>query len=299
MFTSIQTSDRRSFIKDSAKILAAVSLGTQLKAESTAQGSRLFDGIGIATSIDRAPFMKENGIQFLTCGVEDLLMPGRPVAQFEKRREEVAACPLPILACNGFIRPAHLRCIGPEANHDEVLVWADTTFRRLKKIGGKLIVFGSSGARRVPDGWPLEKADAQFISLLKRMGPLAAEQEITVVIEQLRAEECNFINHIEKAATLVRATNHPNIRLLADLYHMANMDDRPGDLEAAMDVVAHIEIAEKVERTAPGVKGDDFKPFFNVLKQRNYRGAIGIEANFEGSQVANAVRTIIQQASDS
>ena len=50
------------------------------------------------------------------------------------------AMTLPMLACNGFIRPKHLRCVGKEANHDEVLEWAKTCFRRLEQAGGKFIV---------------------------------------------------------------------------------------------------------------------------------------------------------------
>jgi len=289
---------RRSFIKSSAQVLAAVGLGPKVFGQQDSNKRKLFTSIGIAASPGKAAFLKAQGIDFLTCGVGELLMPDQPEDSFEKKRAELATCPLPILACNGFIRPAHLHCVGPEANHDLVLEWADISFRRLKKLGGKFIVFGSAGARRVPDGWPIEKADEQFISLLKQMGPLAAAQEITVTIEQLRAAECDFINQIKRAADLIRAANHPNIRLLADLYHMAVMNDGPADLKAAMDVVAHIEIAEKNARTAPGVKGDDFRPFFRVLREANYQGAISIEGKYEDSQLANAVRTILQQASE-
>ncbi len=289
---------RRSFIKGSAQILAAVGLGSHAYGQPVPSKHKLFSAIGISAAAEKASYLKTQGIDFLTCGVGDLLMPDQSEDSFEKKRAELSSCPLPIFACNGFIRPAHLRCVGPEANHELVLEWADISFRRMKKLGGKLIVFGSSGARRVPDGWPIEKADAQFISLLKQMGPLAAAQEITVTIEQLRAAECNYINHITRAATLIRAVNHPNIRLLADLYHMAVMNDGPAELKAAMDVVAHIEIAEKAERTAPGIKGDDFRPFFRILHEAKYQGAINIEAKYEDSQLATAVRTIVQQASE-
>ena len=105
------------------------------------------------------------------------------------------------------------------------------------------------------------------------MAPLAEAHGITVAIEQLRAEECNYINHIGEGAALIRAAGHPNIRLLADLYHMAVMGDTPADLKAAMDVAVHVEIAEKNGRTVPGVNGDDFRPFFRVLREANYQGA--------------------------
>jgi sugar phosphate isomerase/epimerase len=77
---------------------------------------------------------------------------------------------------------------------------------------------------------------------------------------------------------------------------MARMDDTPDDLKNAMDVVVHMEIAEKDERTYPGVKGDDFRPFFRVLKQSAYHGAISIEGKGDDSQIAAAFREIAKQS---
>ena len=34
-------------------------------------------------------------------------------------------------------------------------------------------------------------------------------------------------------------------------------------------------------RSAPGVKGDDFTPYFKALKQIGYKGAIALECNWK------------------
>jgi sugar phosphate isomerase/epimerase len=284
--------NRRAFLRTG--LLAAASLTGTKAAESAG----LFSATGISGGIDKAAFLKEQGAEFLTVGTDALLCPDQPEEVFAEKLAQALAAPLPVLACNGFIRPAHLRCVGPQANHDEVLAWADIALGRLRHVNGKFMVFGSGGARRIPDGWPREKAGEQFTSLLKRMGPLAENHGVTVVVEQLQASECNFINRIGHAASLIRAAGHPHIRLLADLYHMARTGDTPDDLKNAMDVVAHMEIAEKEKRTYPGIKGDDFRPFFRVLKQGGYRGAISIEGKGDDSQVAAAFREIAKQAAE-
>ena len=188
--------------------------------------------------------------------------------------------------------------MGKEANHDEVLVWSETAFRRLAQAKGKFIVFGSGSARAVRDGWPMAKAEEQFVALLKRMGLLAEKHGVTVVVEQLQASECNFINRIGEAAKLIRLADHPNIRVLADLFHMVRGGDTPQELKAAMDVVVHIEIAEKDDRTAPGVAGDDFRPFFRVLREANYNGAINIEGGWTDAQIAPSFAAIAKQAEE-
>ncbi len=254
--------------------------------------------MGIAAPLDKAAELKQQGAQFLTEGVGGFLMPEKSDAEFAMSLEKLAKSALPILACNGFIRPADLHCVGPDANHDRVLDWADICFRRLKQAKGKFIVFGSSGARQIPDGWTKEKADQQFVALLKKMGPLAEAQGVTLVVEQLQESECNYINHIAEGAAIIRATGHPNVRLLADIYHMAVMGDTPADLAAAMDVVAHVEIAEKSGRTVPAINGDDFRPYFRALKQSSYHGAISIEGKWTTQQVGPAFKEIAKQAAE-
>lgn len=287
---------RRGFLHAGSIALLGTALGPRLMAETP--GKKLFTAMGIAAPLDKAAMLKAAGAEFLTESVGNFLVPDKDESEFLKNLEKLKASPLPILACNGFIRPAHLRCVGAEANHDLILAWSDTTFRRMKMAGGKFIVFGSSGSRKLIDGWPKEKADEQFIALLKLMGPLAEAQGITVTIEQLRAQECNYINRIGEGAALIRAAGHPNIRLLADLYHMASGGDTPADLKAAMDVVVHIEIAELAGRTVPGVSGDDFRPYFKVLRETNYQGAVSIEGKWNDSQIGPAFQEIARQAAD-
>lgn len=289
---------RRNFLHAGTLTLIATAMPPSLMAAPNDTVKKLFTVMGIAAPLDKAAALKADGAEFLTESVGNFLVPDQPEAEFEKNLAKLAASPLPVLACNGFIRPANLHCTGPEANHDLICEWAETTFRRMKKAGGKFIVFGSGGSRKLPDGWPKEKADEQFVALLKRLGPLAEAQGIIVTVEQLQAKECNYINRIGEGAALIRAAGHPNIRLLADLYHMACMGDTPADLKAAMDVVVHVEIAEKEGRTLPGVQGDDFRPFFRVLKESGYQGAISIEGKSADGQIKAAFAEITKQAAE-
>ena len=289
---------RRNFLHAGGMAVLGTAFLPRIIAAPAAAEKKLFTAMGIAAPLEKAAALKAGGAEFLTESVGNFLVPDKADDAFEKNLAKLAVSPLPVLACNGFIRPAELHCVGPEANHDLILKWADITFRRMKKAGGKFIVFGSAGARRVPDGFSKEKAGEQFVALLKLLGPLAEAQGVTVTVEQLRAEECNFINHIGEGAAIIRAAGHPNVRMLADLYHIACMGDTPADLKAAMDVVVHVEIAEKKGRTVPGVSGDDFRPYFRVLRETGYHGAVSIEGKWDVSQLANAFGEINRQASE-
>lgn len=287
---------RRGFLRRSTLAAAALTAPRLAAADAPAP---LFSALGLAAGLDKAAALKQAGAQFLTLGTDAFLAPAEPEAVFEKNLARLREGPLPALACNGFIRPPELRCVGADATPDQVLAWAEKVFQRAGRAGIQFVVFGSSGARRLNDGWSREKADAQFVALLKRMGPRAEAAGVTLTIEQLNSGECNYITRLAEGAAIVRAVGHPRIRMLADLYHMARMGDGPAELEAAMDTVVHVEIAEEKERTVPGVKGDDFRPWFRVLRKAGYHGAVSIEGRWDDTgQIERAFAEIKRQAAE-
>lgn len=277
--------------------VAGLWAGLTLPARAAAPRS-FFAGIGITAPLERAAEIASAGADYLVPAVADFLRPDEPEAEFERQREAASVSPVPVLGCNSFLRHPRLRCTGPDADHPAVLAFSDTAFRRLARAGGRFIGFGSNTARRIPAGWPKARADEQFVALLREMGPLAARHGITVSVEQLRTVECNYLNRLAEVVDIVAAVNHPNVRVLADLFHMAVMGDTPADLEKAMPWIGLVELAEKDARTPPGVAGDDFRAWFAVLARGGYTGHITIEANGTPGQLATGVSTIVRQAEE-
>jgi sugar phosphate isomerase/epimerase len=233
--------------------------------------------IGLTGRDDRAALGKEAGFDYLVGSVGASLVPERGDAEFESRRKQLAALPLPVRACNVFLREP-LRATGPDADHEAIAGYAQKVFRRAREAGVERIVFGSADARRVPKGFPPDRARAQFVALLKRLGPLAAAEGILVVPENLNRGECNFVNRVAELAPIVAEVDQPSIRMTADLYHMAREDEDPQALAAAIPWLAHVEIAEKAKRTVPGTLRDDFRPYFRELVRGGWHGWLNVEA---------------------
>jgi len=294
--------DRRAFLTASGLAAAAVALDGSALAGPAGTASPapapLFTGYGITAPIARAGELKEAGADYLVEHVADALMPDASEAEFERHRELVAAAVLPVRGCNVFLRPG-LRCTGPDADHPRVLAYAETAFRRLARLGGAFIGLGSSASRQIPDGWPKARADEQYTALLRAMGPLAARHGITVSVEAQRSVEVNYLNHVAEIIAIIRAVDHPNIRVLADCYHMAVMADPPADVAAARGLIGLVEVAEKANRTVPGVAGDDFRPYFDALRLADYRGPITIEGNGTPQEIRRAFATLRAQARES
>ncbi|MGE4587138.1 MAG: sugar phosphate isomerase/epimerase family protein, partial [Mangrovibacterium sp.] len=199
-------------------------------------------------------------------------------------------------ACNSFV-PGNMKSVGSEAVHAEILVYMETAFRRAQKAGVKIIVFGSGGSRSIPEGFSRMDARRQFVELCRAMAPLAAKHGVTVVLEPLNRNECNFINSVKEGGEIVEEVDHPNFRLLADLYHMKMDGEGPESLLQYGHLIRHTHIAEKEGRSAPGTHQEDFSSYFKALKQAGYQGKMSLECRWTGlaEQAGPALQTLRKQ----
>ena len=131
--------------------------------------------------------------------------------------EEMKATGIPMLAANCFIG---LRVVGEERDDEKIKEYLEELFKRGAYLGIKYFVFGSSGARRIPDGMTLEEGRAQIVDFLKRLVvPVAEKYNIRVAIEPLRPAECNAINTVATALRLPKRL----IRLMSRCLPMSNI----------------------------------------------------------------------------
>jgi sugar phosphate isomerase/epimerase len=250
----------------------------------------------ICGNVAQWPAMAAAGYDDLEPRVGDVLVPGESDSVFLTRKAQVEAVGARLVSCTIFL-PGQFRVVGTETNHDDILVWAETSFRRAQQLGIPMIVLGSGRTRTVADGFSRERAREQFIDLCRRLGPLAQQYGVTVVVEPLNRGETNFINSLAEGADIVEATDHPNIRLLCDIFHMSRENEPASEIARYGHLIRHVHIAEKADRTAPGTVGDDFTPYFAALKEIGYAGCISIEGNFDRfeTRIGPALQTLKEQ----
>jgi len=256
-------------------VFFAASLGCQAQQER-ADDSAFVPQWGVCTGLENVPKLQAAGYDYIELGVQRFLAPQSSRADFEKNLQEAQSLKAPLYACNSFL-PSSLICVGPAADHPAILSYAETAFQRAQTAGIGLIVFGSGSSRKIPDGFDPAQARQQFVQLLKKMGPIAEKYGVIIAIEPLNKKECNFINTVAEGTAIAKEASHPNIRVLADFYHMALEDESPDSIRAAGDLLAHCHIAEKEGRRWPGAAGFDFTGYFKALKDIHYRGRISIE----------------------
>ena len=244
---------------------------------------------GICMSPESLSTIPQPAFDFVEANVQAFLKPEQPDEAFRPNRTLAASLTRPVLAANCFL-PGDLRVTGPGVDYGRLERYADVAFRRAAQIGIGVIVFGSGGARKLPEGLSREEGLAQFIEANRRIAPLAERHGITVVIEPLNRTECNFVNSLADGAQVVEAVNHSHIRLLTDFFHMLREEESPDEILRFGHLLHHAHLAEKAERTVPGVKGDDFRPFLSALKAVGYDRLISIEGNWSRCRTSRLPR---------
>lgn len=108
----------------------------------------------------------------------------------------------------------------------------------------------------------------------------AKERNVTLLIEPLNPDDFPnvFLRNPTTAFQVVKKINHPNVKLLYDIYHAqmteGNLINRIRDF---YPFINHIQVADVPGRHEPGTGEINYPSIFNTLVDLGYQGYIGLE----------------------
>jgi sugar phosphate isomerase/epimerase len=218
------------------------------------------------------PYIVENVVKYFSpLTVDD--------ATFEANVRSFSGLKAKIYCLNIFM-PGDMKLVGPDVHEEAILQYVRGVFARCQRAGIDLIVWGSGGARRVPEGFDPATARKQFINIARKVAVVAKEYHMKLALENLNSTETNFINTVDEALRVVKEVNHPNFRLCINIYHMLMENEGPAIIAQTKGYLVHCDIAERDGRTAPGVHGQDFVPYLQALKSVGYHKVIIMECRW-------------------
>ena len=246
------------------------------------------DGIGI----ERLEVLASSGYDYVELPLAQMMALGDEA--FAALLERVDASGIACEACNNFF-PADHPITGEQADLAKLADYLDKALERVVRLGAKSIVFGSSGAKNVPPGFPMDRAWEQIVETLRLVDEKIGGRDMAVAIEPLCRLESNIVLNGEEGLQLARDVDRDSIRLLLDYYHLVAEEEEQDIIGKASDYLQHIHIANPVGRVYPrGDDGVDYRTFISNLKKAEYDSRISIEAftdNFAES-APEALRTI-------
>jgi len=138
----------------------------------------------------------------------------------------------------------------------------------------------------IPDLSPwrsaIEIESELLLTELKEIAVYAGQVGATVMLEPINRYETHFINRLEQGAEFCRRVNRPEIRIMADFFHMHIEEaDIVASIRQSAPFIHYVHVADS-NRLQPGRGHLDFRPGFHALKDARYDSYLGIECNFAG-----------------
>lgn len=212
----------------------------------------------------------------------------RPVAEQQRVGEALAAQGMEA-GCLLYTSFDQLRNTSWATDSDEARRWIASEVQQAietaRRIGARrLAVLGGADPQQ-----PLAGQHAAFIENLRRAADIAAHAGITLCLETLSRTSIPdmLLGHMPDAVAVVRAVDHPAVRLIFDTSHVQIMDgDLLVHLGQAWDHVEIVQLADHPGRLEPGTGEIDFERVLRFLAQRGYAGLVELE---HGWQVPGAL----------
>lgn len=232
---------------------------------------------GCCTGLDKMRVVQDAGYDYIELGV-GAVKAESPDAEFEPVRDEILSYSIVPEVWNGLL-PGDIRVTGPEVDIYRVERLLRTAFQRIEEIGGEIVVFDSGESRKAPDGFPVEKAREQIVEFVTLAGQIAGTYGITIAIEPLNIKETNIINSVMEAVEIVRAADHPFVKVLADLYQISEAKEPILDVVDAGNDLVHTHTAD-TGRLYPGSGSYPHTEFFEALRSIGYNDRMSVECKF-------------------
>ncbi|GAB3882753.1 hypothetical protein GCM10029964_040990 [Kibdelosporangium lantanae] len=126
--------------------------------------------------------------------------------------------------------------------------------------------------------------DAVAVENLEFAAKVAGQIGATVVLEPLSAAGTYPLKTAADALAVTRRVRQENVKLLADLYHLAVNGDDPAEvITRHADRIGHVQIADHPGRNEPGTGGLDIAGYLNLLADNGYDGFVGLEYRPSGA----------------
>lgn len=233
--------------------------------------------LGLCAPVDKACEAQQAGFDYLECALVSLLA-DEDDATFAPVLKSCLAAELPVRAFNQFL-PASHKVTGPEVDWERLQRYTERALKRAAEVGASCAVFGSGGARNVPEGFPPDEALEQLVAFLRYAGDVAAEAGMVIAIEPLRSQETNLINTVADGAKLAERIGRSTVRVLADFYHMDEEKEPLKHLVDYRDWLTHVHLAD-TGRYAPGTGSYPYQQFAALLSQAGYHGRVSVECRW-------------------
>lgn len=140
-----------------------------------------------------------------------------------------------------------------------------------------VIIGGVRGTTAAAKGADKHEISERVRGCMTELLEYAERRKVILQFEAINRYEIACGKSLEDSADIIRSYHHPNLKLLADTYHM-NIEEKSfyDAFWKTADVLGYIHLCDN-NRMAAGLGRLDFTPVFKALKDINYKGYLCAE----------------------
>lgn len=285
---------RADFIKSGATLIgSAAFLGneTMAKTKQNNEGKTfqldyaphqgMFSASAGKNFVDEIKFMYDLGFR----SIEDNGLPTRSVEEQTKVGETLAKLGMRM---GVFVVPkggngANTLAAGKQEHIDIFLKGCRESVEVAKRVDAKWVTVVPGDYER---NLPIGVQTANVIEGLKRGAEIFEPHGITMVLEPLSDTPNLFLRYTDQTYEICKAVGSPSCKILYDAYHQQKNE---GNLIHLMNLcwseIAYIQVGDNPGRKEPTTGEINFKNVFKWLKEKGYKGVVGMEHGMSKSGV--------------
>lgn len=211
------------------------------------------------------------------CGYDGIELSAEPYGNFENIKEVIQKYDLICTSlCGIYPLERDMSSDDPKVRKNAVKYIKDSIDMAVYMKCKTLIVVPSAVGKNKPDSTYFKAWENSKEGLMEA-ADYAEKKGVYLALEAINRFETFLINQIEKSIKMVEELKHPNVKLMADLFHM-NIEERDivKALEAAAKYLIHVHLADNT-REPPGMGHTDFCKVFNTLQKIGYTDYLTME----------------------
>ncbi|MFN3324598.1 MAG: hydroxypyruvate isomerase family protein [Bryobacteraceae bacterium] len=126
-----------------------------------------------------------------------------------------------------------------------------------------------------------EQQTKNCIEVLKRAGDIVGKTKMILVLEPLniRVDHAGyFVVFSDHGAEIIKGVNHPNVKLLFDIYHQQISEGNLiNHIRKHWDQIAYFQVGDVPGRKEPGTGEVNWRNVFQAIHEKGYKGILGME----------------------
>lgn len=181
-----------------------------------------------------------------------------------------------------------------ETDHDRLEKQFRERVEVAKQLNCKRLI-GLTGNERTDV--PREVQKENVIKCLKRLAPIAEDNQVYIVVEALNPlvdHKGYFLCRTDETMEILKEVNSPHVQMLFDIYHQQITEGNViRNFTENISRIGHFHVADNPGRKEPGTGELNYRNIFKAIADTGYQGFVALECGHSTGNYEDTLRATL------